>query len=105
MSSSHQAFSDCVYRCLVVMDTKETTPTFVSGQPTFYHDFTFHEQVREGLKDTHSEKVVPSPSLSPSPLQVCELYFSCLPPLTYFHLSTLKSLIRKFPDNPYLISR
>ena len=43
--TAFQAFSDCVYRCLVVMDTKRAPPTLLPGQPTNYHDYSFQEQV------------------------------------------------------------
>jgi hypothetical protein len=81
--SSHnafKAFSDCVYRCLVVMDSKQTTPTWLPEQPLHNHDFSFQDQV-------------------------CELFFSCLPPTSSFTLSILMRLVKKFPNNPHLIAR
>ena len=43
--TAFKAFSDCVYRCLVVMDTKQAPPTSLTGQSMNYHDHTFQEQV------------------------------------------------------------
>jgi hypothetical protein len=78
--TAFQAFSDCVYRCLVIMDTKQAPPTLLPGQPTSYHDYSFQEQV-------------------------CKLIFSTLPAGSKFTLTFLQRLVHKIPDSPQLLAR
>ena len=50
-----QAYYDCVQRCLVAVDTKLPCSLPVNGQPTYYEDFSFHDEVITMVAITFAE--------------------------------------------------